>query len=174
MRLTNTLRDAFVRAAMQDVPKQDYKEEIRKQVQADAYSKLPAKVKALHDNKDLRHYIATQNIWIGGEYVNVPCGDRYVASGEISEVIQVLQNKSDAQQEARQALQRKLRGCAYACSTRKSLLEMLPEFEKYLPEDDAAACKTLPVVANVVSDFIKAGWPASAKVTKKPVAKAAR
>jgi hypothetical protein len=35
----------------------------------------------------------------------------------------------------------------------------LPEFEKYLPEDEAQAVRALPVVTNVVADFVKAGWP---------------
>ena len=36
---------------------------------------------------------------------------------------------------------------------------MLPEFEKYLPADEQKALRSVPVVANLVADFTKAGWP---------------
>ena len=61
------------------------------------------------------------------------------------------------------SLREKLHGCAYAVTTRKALVDLLPEFEKYLPADDASVCRTLPVVQNVVSDFVKAGWPKDGK-----------
>ena len=48
---------------------------------------------------------------------------------------------------------------ALGASTRKGLADALPEFEKYLPADEPAAVRSLPVVANVVADFVKAGWP---------------
>ena len=58
-----------------------------------------------------------------------------------------------------QELETKLMAAANSCTTRKALVELLPEFEKYLPADQAAACKTLPAVANIMADFVKAGWP---------------
>lgn len=58
-------------------------------------------------------------------------------------------------------LQTRLKGVAYACTTRKQLEEALPEFSSYLPEEEAKAAKNLPAVANVLSDFVKAGWPKS-------------
>lgn len=50
-----------------------------------------------------------------------------------------------------------------ACTTRKQAAEVLPEFEKYLPEDEPKALRTLPALANVAADFVKAGWPKNAK-----------
>lgn len=41
----------------------------------------------------------------------------------------------------------------------KALRAAMPEFAKYLPEADKAPDRSLPVVANVVSEFTKAGWP---------------
>jgi hypothetical protein len=52
-----------------------------------------------------------------------------------------------------------LKSVAYACTTRKQLEEALPEFSNYLPEEEAKAARDLPVVVNVVADFVKAGWP---------------
>lgn len=76
--------------------------------------------------------------------------------------LEALAGQLHRQQQTRSALKDRLRSVAYACSTRKALLAALPEFEKYLPEDEPAALRTLPVVANVVADFVKAGWPKAA------------
>jgi hypothetical protein len=57
------------------------------------------------------------------------------------------------------ALRTKLSATADAVSTRKALIDLLPEFEKYLPADESKAVASLPAVANVLSDFVKAGWP---------------
>jgi hypothetical protein len=53
-------------------------------------------------------------------------------------------------------------------STRKALVDLLPEFEKYLPADEAKAIASLPAVANVLSDFVKAGWPKNQPKMPKP------
>jgi len=46
------------------------------------------------------------------------------------------------------------------------LTDAIQEFENYLPEDEAKAARSLPVVTNVVADFVKAGWPTK-KASKK-------
>lgn len=79
--------------------------------------------------------------------------------GEVKAVVEELEKQNDEQHDSRNNLETKLQAVAESCTTRKALLNALPEFEKYLPADDAAACRSLPVVANVVSDFMKAGWP---------------
>jgi hypothetical protein len=98
LKLTNYMRDAFVRAVMDDVPR-----------------------------------------WL--------------------ETLEALVKKKDHDEELRADLHAKIKAVAYSVSTRKALADALPEFEKYLPADDAKAIRTLPVVANVVTDFMKAGWP---------------
>lgn len=81
--------------------------------------------------------------------------------------ITVLGDEALAQKRRRKDLEAKLSAAAESCTTRKALADLLPEFAKYLPEDEAAACKTLPAVANIVADFTKAGWPkAKATATK--------
>ena len=45
------------------------------------------------------------------------------------------------------------------CKTRAALAAALPEFEKYLPADEPKALRSLPSMANVASEFVKAGWP---------------
>jgi hypothetical protein len=171
MKLTNTIRDAFVRAAMADVPKIDYQEKTIKVVMEDAIAQLPPKVRAIYKDKDLTCFVRTDGKYFGNSYVSVPCSKKdFKLTTAAAVKVAEIKESDEAQGENQKELRQKLHAVAYACSTRKALFDMLPEFEKYLPEDDAAACRTLPVVANVVSDFVKAGWP---KGAKKPTLKAA-
>ncbi len=159
MRLTMNLKESFVRAAMADVPSVDYDEAISKVACEDAASKLPPKVRAVYADKATRHFVATTYIRIAGAYLCVPNGGDYSPSPEATLEVERLCKEQKTQADKRNDLRLKLRGCAMACTTKKQLVDMLPEFEKYLPEDEAAACRTLPVVTNVVADFVKAGWP---------------
>jgi hypothetical protein len=73
--------------------------------------------------------------------------------------VDALAEKASADKAARAVLSQRLRAVAYSVSTRKALAEALPEFAKYLPADEAEAMRTVPVIANVVADFVRAGWP---------------
>jgi hypothetical protein len=162
MKLTNAMRSAFVRSAMDDVPKIDYEERIVALMTDTAVGLLPAPLKKIWiERPELRDYFRK-------EYMSVPCGSSYCSAwvpsistheAEIESAAVDLSNLADKQNEQRTALRKKLEACAASVSTRKALAALLPEFEKYLPQDDTAACRTLPAVANVVADFVKAGWP---------------
>ena len=51
----------------------------------------------------------------------------------------------------------------------EALAEALPQFAKYLPAEPVkgAAPRSVPVVIDVVEDFVKAGWPKGQKPPKK-------
>ncbi|MFD2298374.1 Nmad5 family putative nucleotide modification protein [Paracidovorax citrulli] len=162
MKLTNTIRDAFVRAAMNDVPKIDFEEEYRKVMTADAVAQLPPAVRKLWNDKALRDYVHTD--WAGSRYgrgfsARVPGRSDHKPSEEAIRKGAELYKKHEEQNERHSALRADLRAAAYGATTRKQLAEMLPEFVKYLPADEAAANRSVPVVANIVADFVKAGWP---------------
>lgn len=161
MRLTKVIRDAFVRAAMADVPQRDYQAEIHKLLQDDAISKLPPKVKAIADDKDLRHFLKTESHYINGyQCSNVRVmHPEYTRSPKVNERVEALLVEFAEQNASNNALRTKLAATADAVTTRKALVDLLPEFEKYLPADEAKAIATLPAVTNVLSDFVKAGWP---------------
>lgn len=165
MRLTNTIRSAFVRAAMADVPKHDYTAEIHKLIQDEAISRLPPKVKAVADCKTLRNFLKTETHYINGyQCSNVRVmHPEYSRSPRVNEKVEALLVEFAHQEKNITALTVKLTATAEAVSTRKALVDLLPEFEKYLPADEAKAVATLPAVANVLSEFIKAGWPKTAK-----------
>ena len=161
MRLTKVIRDAFVRAAMADVPQEDYQAKIHKLIQDDAIASLPPKVKAIAQDKELRHFLKTESHFISGyNCSNVRViHPEYQRSPSVNTQVEAMLVELANQVEKRKELRSKLQATADAVTTRKALVDLLPEFEKYLPADEAKAVATLPAVANVLSDFVKAGWP---------------
>lgn len=167
MKLTNYMRDAFILAAMNDVPKVDYDEQLRKTAQ----SVIEAKFAKAFPGIDYK--AACESGWLERCGVRVPAlGNIYTwAPGynvlkddpKVWAKLEELARKHDDQQAARKGLEDKLHAVAYACATRKALAEMLPEFTKYLPAEADKGGRSLPVVANVVTDFVKAGWPKGGK-----------
>lgn len=160
MRLTNTIRDAFVRAALQDVPHIDYREQIRKLLVEDSLAQLPSKIRALAKDKSTEHFLRTEPYWklhISTTVYN-PRGASWEPSPEVREKCKELLQLEKQQQELRDALETKLRGVANSVTTRKALVEALPQFEKYLPAEEEKT-SNLPALTNLVADFKKAGWP---------------
>lgn len=165
MRLTNFMRDAFIRAAMQDVPQIDFDVQAEK-VAKDALAKLFNK-----EFPTLDYVKCSQNAWFNHNNTNTPGTLRSFSVVTPSydylklhdqktwKVLEDLSKKKHEQAQQRSSLESQLRSVAYSCTTRKALAAALPEFDKYLPADEPAAARNLPVVANVLADFVKAGWP---------------
>lgn len=172
MKLTNTLRDAFVRAVMADTPAVDYVEQIRKMARDDIFRGMPRKLKTALDDPELKDMVKASATLHLGERPGVPSisvgalpGDwnyKWTLSDKAKVAINDLADKRAAQIKTRDSLESRLRAVAYACSTRKALAEALPEFAKYLPPEEAVL-RSLPVVTGVVTDFVKAGWPKDQK-----------
>lgn len=161
MRLTNMDRDAFVSAAMDDVPCVDYQQKMRKAAMEYAIERMPKDVKAAYK---------TNPEWVTNCYVhasgcpsmNLPCMEngRHILERELEQHLSDDIKASRAQDKVRSDLRQKLKGAIYGCSTLKQAYELLPEFKKYLPQDrDGKIVRTMPVVANLVTDLMAAGWP---------------
>lgn len=161
MRLTNNMRDAFVRAAMQDVPTTDYREELRIYIQKVAFEKLPLIIQTAYSNINTQPYIETVRYHNDITTIYHPGYTDVRLTAEEQAHVDKLEKKHNAELEKMAALRTKIYAVARSATTRKQLLEMLPEFEKYLPENPAAADRSVPCIQNVVSDFMKAGWPAN-------------
>jgi hypothetical protein len=166
MRLTNTIRQAFVNAAMNDVPKVDYEAQATKLAKEALDASFPVSVQKLIKDPVAEAYINREYHRMPMRFSNfnhyaMRSGNETIKN-EMPKVwakIEALHSQNEVQLGRMKDLRLKLEACANAATTRKQLVEMLPEFEKYLPEDEAKANRQLPVVANVVSDFVKAGWP---------------
>lgn len=169
MKLTKYIRDAFVSSALKDVPKEDYLEQIRKIVHDTAVANLPPAVAKIYQDPAMKGYINTGYTYAFGVSLCVPSPDKYekvtiTFPPKIQEKLEELHNKHVKQADVFKNLEYKLKTVAYGCNTRKQLLERLPEFEKYLPNDTAVSTN-LPAITNLVTDFVKAGWPKKANKT---------
>lgn len=159
MRLTETLRKAFVRAVMADVPRVDYDTMIADEARRMSIANMPKWLQdACAKHKELLGYLRTTSDWESG-------ASFFTAGPRTAE------NKADlarlverrAQQRAeRQGLEGKLTDAARGCNTVKQLADALPEFAKYLPKENAVD-RSVPAMANVVAEFMKAGWPGEKK-----------
>lgn len=173
MKLTNYIRDAFIKAAMDDVPSVDYDAQAQKLIQDDIHEQVPVEVKKLWKkypewfSNDVRsvetpgHLRNVQPLLWKPGYSNKPS-----PSPEVQAAVRDLAAKHEAQRIERNALRDRLHGIAYSVATHKALVELLPEFKKYLPADEPQAARQLPAVAGVVADFVKAGWPKDKKGSK--------
>ena len=165
MKLTNYMRDAFVKAAMHDVPNVDYTEQIRTLAK-----KFTNTIHTALDINDLHlTRLNRQYCYIDGNSYTFPgvLDSEIKTFTELPEIVAVV-SSNNKQSARRQELFIKLKGAIYACSTRKQAVTALPDFEKYLPMDTPQAIQTLPAIANVFSDFVKAGWPKKTLKTVSP------
>lgn len=166
MKLTNYIRDAFVKAAMADVPKIDYNEQAEKIARQQLSDMLKAAFPGVKLDLKNSSWFLSGPIAMPGDLTNIhgirpnyECLQTTPAWAKLQEL-----NKLHIEQRVkRDALSSQLRGAAYACNTTKQLRELLPEFDKYLPAEEEKTCRTLPAVANIVAEFTKAGWPAKKK-----------
>ena len=173
MRLTNTLRKAFVRAVMDDVPSTDYQEQARDLMTREAEQNLPEALKrAIALDPSIRDWIETRFHHVG----KYPLSGMFLLGtrealdqlGKDEALQQKLQTLSDAlaeQNKRHSQLQEKIEGIAASCTSRKQLLEALPEFEKYLPAQTSVNSRSVPALANLLADLTAAGWPKQGKAS---------
>lgn len=172
MRLTQTHREAFVRAVMQDVPAVNYREQAQKIIQDFQVRHMPKEIQAIYKNPELRGYLRAHNFYVyridNGFYAAI-YGDAKLDDATKAK-LDDLEKLDSQQQRQHRDLEAKLKAVLASVTTRKALVEALPEFEKYAPAEDAPLSRNVPALANIVTDFMAAGWPKGKKPT--PVAKA--
>ena len=152
MKLTNYHRDAFIHAVMNDVPKIT-KEDVQPKVQEALVKAMSPEARKLYRKapkalvRDYSYDLTTDRCC-----VNFTVGDADAASVLVPFVEAVKKHE---------AVKASLRATIYSCSTLKQAKDRLPEFEKYLPSEAGSlpASANLPVVANLVADLTKLGWP---------------
>lgn len=160
MKLTNTHRDAFVRAVMQDVPFIDHQEEARSAIVKMAELRLPKDILAIWKDSSRKQFLLLQQEYIDKVgYIYYPGSERFKRTEEEALLIRNLGNLISEQNERRNEIMEKLNATIRGCSTRKKAAELLPEFEKYLPNEAAEATKGVPMITDLVSSLTKLGWP---------------
>jgi hypothetical protein len=162
MKLTTQHRKSFVYDVMKDVPNIDFGEKVRVLIQNDAIRLLPLLISRIHDNNELRHYIAVKDIYLYNwhQRINVVNGEEYVASEIVLTEVKRLRKLHDEQEETTRLLRNNLYQISCSCSTLNKLKETLPEFIEYMPTDKVTVSnRSVPVVINMVEAFVNAGWP---------------
>lgn len=171
MKLTNYLRNAFVSAVMQDVPFESFDEQIDKACVLAVAKELPETLRAAWLDPLLRCYFDTRHMYVrSGFHVEVPSplhmynstDDPTHPSYRIRNALLPLAEQRAEAKKARRELENKLHAVVAGCNTRKQLVEALPEFEKYAPQEPAKLAG-LPAVSGVVADLVAAGWPKGGK-----------
>lgn len=157
MRLTKTIRESFVRAAMNDVPQVDYDSQITKLLFDNVVAQMPPEMLTAYQKYPNLFNNEGRYIDNGIGYLYFPCSIK-PAHEAIKEAKKLVEKSGEQAKEIR-ALKDKLSATAESVTTRKALVNLLPEFEKYLPKEDEQASRQVPAIANLVADFTKAGWP---------------
>jgi hypothetical protein len=184
MNLTQYHRDAFVRAAIHDVPQVDYPTQVNDLGQKLAIAALPPAVRRCYENLETREYIRTANVSVRVQDSNgnTRYHHMYVPRTDDSKVAEAAVNtpemhalvKAGFEQAIKlHALAEQLKGAAKSVRTRKQLVALLPEFEKYMPAEEEPS-NNLPAIANMVAEFVKAGWPKAEAEAKAKAKKTAR
>jgi len=163
MRLTKHMKQALVRAVLDDVPREDYVSEAKELVQAFLYSKMPEAVKAVYDDRELRaEYLKTQSIrtsrFSGYSSMYGPEIETSKWPKTLLDKLDMLSAKEAAQREKIEKLEASLKGLVNGVTTRAQLVKAAPELEKYLPAEPEKT-RQLPVATGVITNLVEAGWP---------------
>jgi len=186
MNLNKTHKARIVRDIMADIPQIDYAAQAKAILQAKAIEKMPAEVRAVYDNPDLRHWLATRyasnHTHLSGSYIFWQCkngaGDWLYVSRcgrngdpedrelvtEVHESLTELAKAAEEQWKARRSMEDKLRMMFYDIRTLKQAKTLLePELHKYLPEEPPKEPKpaqaSTALVPYVVAGLREMGWP---------------
>jgi len=171
MRLTKYQREAFVRAVLNDVPKIDYESAVRKLVSDDNIAHLPEKIKAVAIDPKTRDYLRSSyyhtSIFLG---VRISVGTSIIEGSErnwkpspaAAVKIQEMMKQWAEQQWRVTELEGKVSRAIWSVMTIKQAKATLPEFVKYLPEEPEKGKSPnlpAPIIANLLADLSRAGWP---------------
>ena len=155
MKFTSLIRQSIIKAVMADVPQIDYMEQTRTHTnkQAAVLRKKAGLPAGVEDRLRGTYVFALSS------YFNVAgiTEDECKAISESRE-IKVLREAHEAQQVKIVDLRKSIYSAMYSVNTLKQAMEAFPEFEKYYPKEHITV-RSLPTLTNVVSDFVKAGWP---------------
>ena len=155
MKINKYDKQAIVKAIMNDVPKPD-KTKRRAAIQDAVVKAMSPVVRKVF--KECPG--ALRNEYVGDLTYDNTWASREVIVGDVTaEVLEAILKPYREEDDARHNAETKLRNAIESCTTRKALMDRLPEFEKYFPAESAPMSKNLPALANVVSDLSKLGWP---------------
>jgi hypothetical protein len=188
MNLNKTHRAKIVRDIMADIPAVDYAAQAHALLQAKAIEKMPAEVRAVYDNPDLRPWLAmryaTHANHLGCSYIiwqreslehsggtlyayrvshNSGTEDRELVTCAAVQM-SALAKAAEEQWKPRRSMEEKLEAMLRGIRTLKQAKTLLePELHKYLPEEPPKDMKpaqaSTALVPYVVAGLREMGWP---------------
>lgn len=160
MKLNNGMRDTIVSRIMSDVPMIDYKAQMKTIADAEAYQQLPIEIRvAIERNPDVRNYLGT--CYVGYNYHEHVLNRHYEPSEETKVKLAEIEELRKEQNDRRYVMIKKIRGALNACTTVGKFVKMFPEFEKYVPIQDAPITN-LPA-NQIMTELMTMGWPDNKK-----------
>jgi len=189
MNLNKDHKAMIVRKIMADIPRIDYSAQAQALLQAKAIEKMPAEIKAIYDNPELRRWLPTRwvqfsshlsssNIFWHRTSNDVNVGNpalhayrvHYNSTEEEKELVMEVQDQlaatiraAEQQWKARTSIREKLEAMLYGIRTLKQAKTLLePELHKYLPEEvkvERQKSTSTAMVPYVVSNLREMGWP---------------
>ena len=147
MKLTNYLREAFVRSVMQEIPKPDY-DKLRAELQTALYAAMSADVRRVYRKNPKA--LADAYTGFSGDRMN----RRYVVGDADFKQVFALFDQPNV---ARYEFQRKLESTVKGFTTVKQLRDAYPELAHHLPDENKATA-SLPAQANLVAEMVALGW----------------
>lgn len=172
MRLTNSIKQVFVKSVLDDVPTIDYQELLRNLIMQDAIARLPEPVRVIALDQKQAHFVSDHYYHISANrddgyesyfglsmYIKMPTSE-YIESYAIQERKREYITAYLAQEKMLNELRQKLKDAINAVSTVKKAKEAMPEFSKYLPQE-VGQSNNLPttIFANLLNDLARAGFP---------------
>ncbi len=145
MRLNQYQKQAIVRSILGDLPKQDFDTE-KARVQTALTKAMSRSCQNLY--KKNPQALRAEYLRIGGAR-----GIFFIGDADLNKVVEPFNQVS----KDLEALEARVKAAVNSCSTRKQFVDRYPEFSKYAPRENEP-CPTLPAVANLVADLVKAGW----------------
>ena len=158
MKIDKYVRQSIVKAIMADVPKPN-KTKRRADLQATLVKAMSPAVRKVF--KESPGALKTEHV--GDLTYDGTWDSRHVIVGDVTgEMVKKIIQPYVDEDDSIYAAHNKLRGAVDSCTTRKQLMDRLPEFEKYFPAEGVPISKNLPALANVAADLSKLGWPKQA------------
>lgn len=151
MRLTNFLRDAFIRNVANNIP--EVKAPSTEDIQSTLYTMAHPRLRAVYDDEELRKQL--NRSWC---YFSNGCSGYIVTFGFDVDELQIIIDYKNLDKKRDDAIT-KVRLAAYGCKTLKELQAALPDLVDYMPDEDKPAKISVPMVTGVVEALRDVGFP---------------
>lgn len=158
MRLTTSIKKQIVNNIVADIAKRDFDSEVEKIIRDEAYKQLPGDLKKIYDDPKLREYLSWTYFHPCRGLSGVKIHNCLLDENKIRKKIAPLERAFREKQEKIKHIKNSIYGTLEKISTVKKARELMPEFEKYMPEEERQIF--YPIAKNISEELKALGWPA--------------